>query len=84
MSSKYVDISAITQVIGCIYNNPRLLDFTDKYNLTEYDFPDSFYKVVYGVLFKLYEGGATSITINSINDYLEGPFPRCRQRRRWR
>lgn len=72
MSSKYVDISAITQVIGCIYNNPRLLDFTDKYNLTEYDFPDSFYKVVYGVLFKLYEGGATSITINSINDYLEG------------
>ena len=32
MSSKYVDISAITQVIGCIYNNPRLLDFIDKYN----------------------------------------------------
>lgn len=72
MSSKYVDNSAITQVIGCIYNNPNLLDLTDKYNLTEYDFPNSFHRVVYGVMLKLYEGGATSITINSINDYLDG------------
>lgn len=72
MSSKYVDVSAIVQVIGTVYNNPKILDFTDKYNLGEYDFPDSFHKVVFGTIYKLYEGGATSISINSINDYLDG------------
>lgn len=71
MSSKYVDIPAIIQVIGGCFNNPKLLDFTDKYNLTEYDFPDNFHKVVYGTIYKLYENGATSITINSVNDYLD-------------
>ena len=70
MSSKYVDNSAITQVIGTIYNDPHILDFNDKYSLTEYDFPDNFYKVIYGVIYKLYEGGATSINLNNIHDYL--------------
>lgn len=71
MSSKYVDISAIVQVIGCCFNNVSLLDCKDKYNLSEYDFPDTFHKIVYGVIYKLYENGATSISISSINDYLE-------------
>ena len=35
MSSKYVDPTAIMQVIGCVYKNPKLLDYTDKYTITE-------------------------------------------------
>lgn len=48
MSSKYVDTSAVMQVIGCVFNNPHLLDYTDKYVLTEDDFPDQFHKIVFG------------------------------------
>ena len=40
--SKYIDTTAIIQIIGCVYNNPNLLDCTDKYSITEEDFPDSF------------------------------------------
>ena len=29
MSSKYVDLTAIMQVIGCVYNKPSLLDQTE-------------------------------------------------------
>ena len=31
MSSKYIDISAITNVIGNVYSNMELLDFQDKF-----------------------------------------------------
>ena len=37
MSSRYVDTTAIMQVIGCVYNTPQLLDFTDKYTITDED-----------------------------------------------
>ena len=30
MASKYVDSTATMQVIGCVFNTPQLLDFTDK------------------------------------------------------
>ena len=42
--SKYVDTTAIIQIIGCVYNNPTILDCTDKYSITEEDFPDTFIK----------------------------------------
>ena len=35
MSSKYVDTTAIMQVIGNVFANPSLLDETDKYVLTD-------------------------------------------------
>ena len=35
MSSKFVDVTAIMQVIGCVYNQPQLLDYTDKYSIEE-------------------------------------------------
>ena len=44
MASKYVDAVSIMQVIGCVFNNPALLDFTDKYTITDNDFPDDFHK----------------------------------------
>ena len=48
MSSKFVDMTSIMQVIGCVYNQPQLLDYTDKYSVDEEDFPDQFHKVILG------------------------------------
>lgn len=71
MSSKYVDTSAIIQVIGNIFNNPSLLDAEDKYNFNEEDFPNEFHKVIFGSIYNLYQLGAKNITISTIEDYLE-------------
>jgi replicative DNA helicase len=70
MASKYIDTSSIVQVIGCVFVNPQLLDFTDKYFVSEEDFPDEFHKVVFGSIYKLHELGANKITLESINDFL--------------
>ena len=70
MPSKYVDTSSIVQVIGCVFKTPQLLDYVDKYTVTEEDFPDQFHKIVFGTIFKLHELGAEKITLNSVLDYL--------------
>ena len=69
-NSKYVDIPSIVQVIGSVFKTPQLLDYTDKYIITEDDFPDDFHKIVFGSIYKLHELGAEKITLNSIADYL--------------
>jgi len=69
-SSKFVDIPAIVQVIGCVFKSPQLLDYTDKYTITEDDFPDEFHQIIFGTIYKLHELGAERITLNSIIDYL--------------
>ena len=70
MASKYVDIIAIMQVIGNAFNNPQLLDFTDKYTITEEDFPDEFHQIAFGAIYKIHELGADKITLSNIADYL--------------
>lgn len=70
MSSKYIDITSIMQVIGCVFISPQLLDNTDKYIVTEDDFPDSFHKIVFGSIYKLHELGAKKITLENIADFL--------------
>lgn len=70
MASKYVDTTAIMQVIGCVFNTPQLLDFTDKYVIVDEDFADSFHRTVFGAIYKIYELGANKITLESISDYL--------------
>lgn len=70
MGSKYIDTSAIMQVIGCVYNNPSLLDFTDKYIITENDFQNDFHKIAFGAIYKIYELGAKKITLENIFDFL--------------
>lgn len=72
MSSKYVDVASIIQVIGSIYNNPKILDNDYKYHFNEEDFPDRFHKVLFSAIFDLHALGATEIGINNIEDYLEG------------
>ena len=68
--TKYVDIPSIVQVIGCVFKTPQLLDYTDKYTITDDDFPDEFHKIIFGTIYKLHELGAERITLNSIADYL--------------
>ena len=68
--NKYVDTPSIVQVIGCVFKSPQLLEYTDKYVITEEDFPDEFHKIIFGTIFKLHELGAEKITLNSILDYL--------------
>ena len=70
MPSKFVDTTAIVQVIGCVYKQPSLLEYEDKYTITDDDFPDQFHKIVFGCIYNLYELGAEKITLNSILDYL--------------
>lgn len=69
MSSKYVDIPAIIQVIGNIYQNPALLD-NDNYNFIEEDFTEEFHKILFGSMYNLHLLGAKEVTINAIEDYL--------------
>ena len=70
MTSKYVDVAAILQVIGNVYNNPNLLDDTDKYNVTDEDFPNEFHRIVFGSIYKIHELGSSKITLENINDFL--------------
>lgn len=48
MSSKYVDTAATIQVIGSVFNNPQLLDITDRYIVTDEDLQMSFIKLYLG------------------------------------
>lgn len=70
MASKYIDVPAIIQVIGCVYSNPQLLDSGDKYFFSEEDFVDEFHKTIFGTIYKLNELGAKSIGLETIEDYL--------------
>ena len=70
MASKYIDPVSIIQVIGTVYNTPQLLDFTDKYTITENDFVDQFHKIMFGAIYKLHELGAQHITLENILDFL--------------
>ena len=70
MSSKYVDYTSIVQVIGTVFSNPQILDYTDKYTVTEEDFVDEFHKIAFGAIYKIHELGADKITIENIADFL--------------
>lgn len=68
--AKYTDITSIIQVIGNVFNTPQLLDFSDKYTITDNDFPDQFHKIAFGAIYKLHELGAERITLENILDFL--------------
>lgn len=68
---KYVDLSAIIQVIGSIYKNPSLLD-NENYFFTEDDFTEKFHRILFGSIYNLYMQGAKEINVNIIEDYLQG------------
>lgn len=68
--SKYVDTASIIQVIGCIYQNPSLLD-NENYFFNEDDFTEEFHKILFGSIYNLHILGAKDISINAIEDYLK-------------
>ena len=70
MASKYIDTSAIIQVIGNIYLNPSLID-NENYFFNEEDFTEDFHRILFESIYNLYVMGAKEISINAIEDYLE-------------
>lgn len=70
-SSKYIDISSINQIIGCIYNNPKILDANDKYFFDENDFVEDLHKIVFGTVYNLHQHGVKEVNLAAIEDYLE-------------
>lgn len=68
--TKYVDLSATIQVIGCIYQNLSLLD-NENYFFSEDDFTEDFHKILFGSIYNLHMLGAKQINPNTIEDYLK-------------
>lgn len=69
-SVKYVDIPAITQVIGGVYINNSFLDNED-YFFCEEDFTEDFHRILFEAIINLHNLGVKKIDLNSIEDYLE-------------
>ena len=69
--AKYIDSTAIIQVIGNVFNNPSLLDYEDKYKVSEEDFVDEFHKIVYGAMYKIHQLGVKELTLENIADFLK-------------
>lgn len=69
MKNDYVDLTAITQIIGCVFNDANILDETDKYVIHEDDFVNEFHKILFGSMYNLHLTGS-AITIDAIIDYL--------------
>ena len=70
MASKYVDTTAIMQVIGSVFKNPQILEYTDKYTIVDEDFADEFHRIAFGAIYKIHELGADKITLENISDFL--------------
>ena len=71
MASKYVDVSAIVQVIGNVFKNLSLLDEKDRYTINEEDFSNEFHKIVFGALYKIHEQGAKEVNLKTVSDFFE-------------
>jgi len=68
---KYVDTTAVMQVIGNIYINTDLLDNKDKYFFLEDDFVGEFHKTLFGTIYNLYNLGVKQINKEAIYNYLK-------------
>lgn len=71
MSSRYIDTTAIVQVIGCTFKQPNILDNTDQYNITEEDFVEEFHKIIFGSIYNIHLTGS-QVNMETIVDYLSG------------
>ena len=68
--TRYVDIPALVQVIGCVYQNPNLLD-NESYSFTLNDFTEEFHQVIFGSIYNLHQLGAEKIDSITIENYLD-------------
>jgi replicative DNA helicase len=67
--NSYIDLAAVTQVIGCIFNNSSILDDTDKYVVHEEDFTEDFHKITFGAIYNIHLTGS-KVNMESVIDYL--------------
>lgn len=68
-TNNYVDVAAIAQVIGCVFNDSSILDEKDKYTVSEQDFPEIFHQTIFGAMYNLHLTGS-KVTLDAIVDYL--------------
>lgn len=71
MSTKYYDIEAQIQVLACVINDSSLLEESGKYFYDPDDFVNDYHKVIFGAAFNQYQMGATRLTVNDIESYIE-------------
>ena len=69
MANQYIDLSAVIQVIGCVFNKPEILDDTDKYIVHEDDFIEDFHKIIFGSIYNIHATGS-QVTLSAVVDYL--------------
>ena len=68
MANKYLDTSAIVQVIGNIYKDVNLLD-NENYTFNEDDFPEEFHKILFGSIYNLHQLGAKIMKHNVFSTF---------------
>lgn len=68
--SKYYDANAAIQVIGCVINNPSILEKTDTYSFAEDDFAEELHRIIFGAIYNLVTNGSQELTPQTIDDYL--------------
>lgn len=69
--NKYVDTTAIINVLAGVYMDPSLLDNENYYFHNEDFETNEFHETLFGAIYNLHAHGAKEITINAIEDYLE-------------
>ncbi len=57
------------QVIGSVFNDPKILEEQDKYIIREEDFTEEFHKIVFGAMYNIMTLGG-SVNLETIVDYL--------------
>lgn len=67
--SKYIDLTAVAQVIGCVFNDNSILDAPDEFPIFEEDFTEEVHKIIFGSMYNIHEA-KSAITLDTIVDYL--------------
>lgn len=67
----YQDKMAIMQVLGSILKNPQLLADSNKYQLSNDDFPEKFHKIIFASINNLYEEGTEVINEITVDGFLK-------------
>lgn len=65
------DKMAIMQVLGSILKNPQLLADSNKYQLSNDDFPEKFHKIIFASINNLYEEGTEVINEITVDGFLK-------------
>ena len=61
----------ILNVLGMLIKKPKLLENTDKYQFSLYDFEDRVYKIIYSAIYNMYNKGIMQIDIYSMDTFLQ-------------